>query len=82
MSWRHCRRSTPTSRAWPRIRRGSGEPNDFVVRESYLYDVDAAEYTSGATVSDEGGTGFTLLEGPYVGDIAANYEFTEACFSG
>ena len=60
----------------------AGEPNDFVVRESYLYDVDAAEYTSGATVSDEGGTGFTLLEGPYVGDIAANYEFTEACFSG
>ena len=59
----------------------AGEPNDFVVRESYLYDVDAAEYTADATVSDEGGTGFTLLEGPYVGDIAANYTFTEACFS-
>jgi len=61
----------------------SGEPNDFVIRESYLYDVDAAEYSSGATVSDDGaGTGFTLLEGPYVGDIAANYDFTGACFTG
>ena len=60
----------------------SGEPNDYVVRESYLYDVDAAEFDAGATVSDEGaGTGFTLLEGPYVGEIAAGYDFTEACFS-
>jgi ABC-type branched-subunit amino acid transport system substrate-binding protein len=60
----------------------SGEPNDYVVRESYLYDVDAAEFSAGATVSDEGaGTGFTLLEGPYVGEIAAGYDFTEACFS-
>ena len=59
----------------------SGEPNDFVIRESYLYDVDAAEFTADATVSDEGGTGFTLLEGPFVGEVAAGYEFTEACFS-
>jgi ABC-type branched-subunit amino acid transport system substrate-binding protein len=59
----------------------SGEPNDFIVRESYLYDVDVAEFTPGATVSDEGGTGFTLLEGPYVGTVAAGYNFTEACFS-
>jgi ABC-type branched-subunit amino acid transport system substrate-binding protein len=61
----------------------SGEPNDFVVRESYIYDVVLAEFDAAATVSDEdAGTGFTLLEGPYVGDIAANFVFTEACFSG
>lgn len=59
----------------------SGEPNDFIVRESYIYDVDIAEYTAGATVSDEGGTGFTLLAGPYVGEIAGNYDFQGACFS-
>jgi ABC-type branched-subunit amino acid transport system substrate-binding protein len=59
-----------------------GEPNDFIVRESYVYDVDLANFTPGVTVSDEGGTGFTLLEGPYVGDVAANYTFTEACFTG
>jgi ABC-type branched-subunit amino acid transport system substrate-binding protein len=59
-----------------------GEPNDFIVRESYVYDVDLANFTPTATVSDEGGTGFSLLEGPYVGDVAANYTFTEACFTG
>ena len=60
-----------------------GEPNDFVVRESYLYDVDINEFDAGATVSDEGaGTGFTLLEAAYVGDIAAGYDFTGACFTG
>jgi ABC-type branched-subunit amino acid transport system substrate-binding protein len=59
-----------------------GEPNDFIVRESYLYDVVLANFTPGATVSDEGGTGFTILEGPYVGDIAGNFTFTEACFTG
>ncbi len=58
----------------------SGEPNDFIVRESYLYDVDLASFTPGATVSDEGGTGFILQEGPYVGEIAANYDFQGACF--
>ena len=56
-----------------------GEPNDFIVRESYLYDVVAANFTPGATVSDEGGTGFELLEGPYVGDVAANWDY-EPCF--
>jgi hypothetical protein len=59
-----------------------GEPNDFIVRESYLYDVVLANFTPGATVSDEGGTGFEILEGPYVGDIAGNFTFTEACFTG
>ena len=31
-----------------------GNPNDNVVRETYLYDVDLSLYTPGATVSDEG----------------------------
>ncbi len=59
----------------------SGEPNDFIVRESYIYDVDLAEFDPAATVQADSGTGFTLLAGPYVGDIAANYDFQEACFS-
>ncbi len=60
----------------------SGEPNDFIVRESYLYDVMLADFTPGATVSDEGGTGFTLLEGPYVGTVAADYDFTGSLLLG
>ena len=60
-----------------------GDPNDFIVRESYLYDVDASLYKPEATVSDDapGATGISLLEGPYVGDIAANYDFQGACFT-
>jgi ABC-type branched-subunit amino acid transport system substrate-binding protein len=59
----------------------AGEPNDYIVRESYMFDVDVAEFTPGATVSDEeAGTGFTLLEGPFVSDVAANFDFQEPCF--
>ena len=58
-----------------------GEPNDFIVRESYIYDVDINEFSPGATVSDEGGTGFVLEAGPYVGSVAGGYDFQEACFS-
>lgn len=60
-----------------------GEPNDFIVRESYIYDVAIDEFDAGATVSDEGaGTGFTLEAGPYVGSVAEGYDFQEACFTG
>ncbi|RMH81515.1 MAG: ABC transporter substrate-binding protein [Actinomyces sp.] len=57
----------------------SGDPNDYVVRESYLYDMDSSVRTPGATVSDEGGTGFTLIQGPFVSDVAANWTY-EPCF--
>lgn len=58
-----------------------GDMNDFAVRESYLYDVVLDNFTPGLTVSDpEAGTGFELVAGPYVGEVAANYDFTEACF--
>jgi hypothetical protein len=46
-----------------------------------MYDVDISKFTPDLTVSDEGaGTGFTLLEGPFVSDIAADYDFQGACF--
>ncbi len=57
----------------------SGDPNDYVVRESYLYDMNSALRTTGATVSDEGGTGFELIQGPFVSDVAANWDY-EPCF--
>jgi hypothetical protein len=59
----------------------SGDPNDYIVRDSYMYDVDMAKFTAGATVSDEGaGTGFTLVDGPFVSDVAANYVWDGPCF--
>jgi ABC-type branched-subunit amino acid transport system substrate-binding protein len=60
----------------------AGEPNDYIVRESFIYDVVADNFDAGATVSDEGaGTGFELLAANYVGDVATAYSFDGACFS-
>ncbi len=57
-----------------------GDPNNNVVRETYLYDVDLSLYTPGATVSDEGANnGFRLIRGPYVSETAMNWEY-EPCF--
>ena len=57
-----------------------GNPNDNVVRETYLYDVDLSLYTPGATISDENGnSGFSLIKGPYASETAANWEY-EPCF--
>ena len=58
-----------------------GNPNDNVVRETYLYDVDLSLYTPGVTVSKEGGNnGFQLIKGPYASDAALNWEY-EPCFN-
>jgi ABC-type branched-subunit amino acid transport system substrate-binding protein len=62
------------SQAW------SGEPNDFVVRESYIYDVSLDAYNPVTLGEGGGSTGWELLEGPYVSDIAAAFDFTEPCF--
>ena len=57
-----------------------GNPNDNVVRETYLYDVDLSLYTPGATISDENGnSGFRLIKGPYASETALNWEY-EPCF--
>lgn len=58
----------------------TGDPNDNIVRETYLYDVDKSLYTPGVTVSEEGGNnGFTLIKGPYSSPTAEAWEY-EACF--
>jgi len=62
-----------------------GEPNDFIVRSTAIYDIDLAQFTPEATLSQGGGTGTVALDGyglDYVSDIAANYELTEPCFTG
>ena len=57
-----------------------GNPDDNVVRETYLYDVDLSLYTPGVTVSEEGGNnGFRLIKGPYASEAALNWEY-EPCF--
>jgi ABC-type branched-subunit amino acid transport system substrate-binding protein len=58
----------------------AGEPNDFIVRESYMYDVDVANFNPVTLGEGGGSTGWTLLEGPYTGDTVADYDFTEPCY--
>lgn len=57
-----------------------GNPDDNVVRGTYLYDVDLSLYTPGATVLDaDGNSGFSLIKGPYASETALNWEY-EPCF--
>ena len=59
-----------------------GNPNDNIVRETYLYDVDLSLYTPGATVSDEAGNnGYRLIKGPYSSETAQAWEY-ERCVKG
>lgn len=57
-----------------------GDPNDFVVRESYIYDIDLDVYDPVLLGDGGGATGNVILEGPYTGEVAANFDFTEPCF--
>ena len=59
----------------------AGDPNNYIVRESYLYDVDASIFTPDATVSDaDGSTGNVLAAGPYSGSLAQGFTYEGPCF--
>ena len=58
----------------------AGDPNDFLVRESYIYDVTLDAYNPVTLGEGGGSTGWELLEGPYVSDTAAAFDNAEPCF--
>ncbi len=58
----------------------SGNPNDFAVRATYLYDVVLADATVTTPITEPGSSGLKLVAENFVGDVAAGFEFTEACF--
>jgi ABC-type branched-subunit amino acid transport system substrate-binding protein len=59
-----------------------GEINDFIVRESYLFDIQADLFDVAATVADGGSTGSVMLAGgPIMSDITRDHVYEEACFS-
>lgn len=60
----------------------AGEPNDYIVRESYLYDVSLDLYNPVTLGEGEGNTGTELLEGPYTSQLAEDYVFEGACYTG
>jgi ABC-type branched-subunit amino acid transport system substrate-binding protein len=60
----------------------SGEPNENLVRESYIYDVSLEAYNPVNLGEGGGSTGWELLEGPYTGSLAEAYEWDGPCFVG
>jgi len=58
-----------------------GDPNDFIVRESYIYDIELDQFNVVPVTEEGGSTGAVLAEGPFVSDIAADYEYTAPCFA-
>jgi len=60
----------------------AGDPNDFIVRESYIYDVSLDQYNPVSLGDGGGSTGWELLEGPYTSQIAEDYVFEGACYTG
>ena len=64
-------------------------PNEFVTRALSIFkpSLDAYNEAGGAsqtigTAPDGGTTGSELVEQDYIGEVAANYDFTERCFAG
>ncbi len=56
-----------------------GDYNDIVVRETYMFDVDATAYDLQPMSAGAGSSGLILEEGPFVSDVLAGYEFDGAC---
>ncbi|MEZ5340336.1 MAG: hypothetical protein R2706_02505 [Acidimicrobiales bacterium] len=61
----------------------TGDYNSDVVRESYIYDVDAEAFNI-ITMADDaanggGSSGLIIEDGPYVSDLVAGYTFDGPC---
>ncbi len=57
-----------------------GDPNDSIVRGTYLYDIDSAKNTPEATVMDpDANRGYTLLEAEFESPVATAWDF-DPCF--
>ncbi len=60
-----------------------GDANDYVVRESYVFDIQADLFDPAATVAGGGSTGSVLLgDGPIVSDVTKDQVYEGACFVG
>ncbi len=57
----------------------NGTFDEIVVRESYIFDVDATTFDLQPVSAGTGSSGLTLIEGPFVADITADYQFGGPC---
>ena len=57
----------------------AGEPNDQVIRSSFVFDVTIDTYNADATVLDDEGEGLTLVDDAYMSDVARDWDYAP-CF--
>ncbi len=57
----------------------NGAYNDIIVRESYIYDVDATAFDLQPLSAGAGSSGMIVETGPFVSDVLASYEFDGPC---
>lgn len=55
-----------------------GDPNTYLVRESYMFKPTLAQFKEGPIGT--GSTGNKLLKGPFASDMAKNYDYKGPCF--
>jgi len=65
----------------PAQRWGDVDVNENLVRESYIYDIEQSEFNVVPVTEEGGSTGSVLAEGPFVSDLAEEYEYEGACFA-
>jgi hypothetical protein len=58
----------------------AGEPNDYIVRESYILKP-RADLFSGESITEGGHTGNEPVQGPFASEMAQNYDYQGACFA-
>jgi ABC-type branched-subunit amino acid transport system substrate-binding protein len=58
----------------------SGEPNDYIVRESYIFKPRADLYDAGP-ISEGGSTGLELVDGPFAAEHTLDFDYQGACFN-
>ena len=58
----------------------AGDPNDYLVRESFMYDLDLSQFNLVPLSQGGGSTGMVLAEGPFVSEAAADYTWDGPCF--
>ena len=57
----------------------AGTYDEVLVRESYIYDIDATAFDLQPLSAASGSSGLIVEEGPFVSDILAGYEFGGPC---
>ncbi len=57
----------------------NGAYDDIIVRESYIYDVDASAFDLQPLSTGEGSSGLKIVDGPYTSPTLESYEFGGPC---